>query len=61
MTRAICYNLMNKLKVALVGVYPSPFNGISIHIQRRLAGCLDNNIWHTVFDVSQCVKKAQTY
>ena len=48
---------MNKLKVALIGVYPPPYGGVSIHIQRLLAGCLGNNISCTVFDASRRVKK----
>jgi glycosyltransferase involved in cell wall biosynthesis len=50
---------MEALRVALVGVYPPPYGGVSIHIQRLLAGCLDNNIQCTVFDRSLRAKKAQ--
>jgi glycosyltransferase involved in cell wall biosynthesis len=48
---------MESLRVALVGVYPPPFGGVSIHIQRLLAGCLANNIRCTVFDRSWHTKK----
>jgi glycosyltransferase involved in cell wall biosynthesis len=50
---------MEALRVALVGVYPPPYGGVSIHIQRLLAGCRDNNIRCTVFDRSLRAKKAQ--
>src|SRR4030042_3111377 len=48
---------MTILKVALVGVYPPPYGGVSVHIQRLLAGCPGNDISCTVFDVSRSVKK----
>lgn len=47
------------LRVALVGIYPPPYGGVSIHVQRLHARCPDNNIRCTVFDVSRHVKKAQ--
>jgi glycosyltransferase involved in cell wall biosynthesis len=48
-----------ELKVALVGIYPPPYGGVSVHVQRLHARCLSNNIRCTVYDVSRRVKKAQ--
>jgi glycosyltransferase involved in cell wall biosynthesis len=48
----------DRIKVALVGIYPPPYGGVSIHIQRLHDLCLDNGIRCTVFDVSRQVKKA---
>ena len=50
---------MNDLKVALIGVYPPPYGGISVHIQRLLAGCLNNDIRCVVFDSGRHVKKVK--
>jgi glycosyltransferase involved in cell wall biosynthesis len=50
---------MNKLKVALIGVYPPPYGGVSVHVQRLLAGCLDNDIRCVVFDNGRHVKKVK--
>jgi glycosyltransferase involved in cell wall biosynthesis len=47
-----------RIKVAQVGIYPPPYGGVSIHIQRLHDICLDNGIRCTVFDVSRQVKKA---
>jgi len=49
----------NVLKVALVGVYPPPYGGVAIHVQRLQAECLNNNIRCTVFNTNRYVKKAQ--
>jgi glycosyltransferase involved in cell wall biosynthesis len=48
---------MEPLRVALIGVYPPPYGGVSIHIQRLLDGCLNNGIQCTVFDRSLRAKK----
>ncbi len=48
---------MEALRVALVGVYPPPYGGVSIHIQRLLAGCLNNGIRCMVWDRSWHAKK----
>lgn len=51
-------NMRNKkLKVALVGIHPPPYGGVSIHIQRLQDLCLANNIKCVVFDVSRNIKK----
>jgi glycosyltransferase involved in cell wall biosynthesis len=50
---------MKPLRVVLVGVYPPPYGGVSIHIQRLLEGCLNNGILCTVFDRSLRAKKTQ--
>lgn len=47
----------DRLKVTLVGVYPPPIGGVSIHIQRLMAGCLENGIQCAVVDVSRSLKK----
>jgi glycosyltransferase involved in cell wall biosynthesis len=49
---------VKKLKVALVGVYPPPYGGVSVHIQRLLARCRDSGISGAVFDCGRHVKKA---
>jgi len=48
--------LVNESKLALVGSYPPPYGGVSIHIQRLHAECLNNNIRCTVFAVNSNVK-----
>jgi glycosyltransferase involved in cell wall biosynthesis len=50
---------MTGLKVALIGVYPPPYGGISVHIQRLLTGCRENDMHCSVFDHSRDVKKAE--
>jgi len=42
-----------------VGVYPPPYGGVSIHVHRLHALCLDNNIRGTVWDISRRVKNAR--
>lgn len=49
----------NKLKIALVGGYPPPYGGVSIHIQRLHTQCLNSNIRCTVFNTSSHVKSAK--
>ena len=48
-----------ELKVALVGSYPPPYGGVSIHVQRLHAQCLDNHIQCTVFNNSRYVKRVK--
>jgi glycosyltransferase involved in cell wall biosynthesis len=48
----------DETSVALVGIYPPPYGGVSIHIRRLHDLCLTNDIRCTVFDVSRQVKKA---
>jgi len=50
---------MEPLRVALVGVYPPPYGGVSVHIQRLLDGCLNHGIQCTVLDRSLRAKKVQ--
>ncbi len=47
------------LRVAQVGIYPPPYGGVSIHIQRLHAFCLAQNIKSTVFDISRQAKRAR--
>ena len=49
---------MKALRLTMVGVYPPPYGGVSIHVQRLLAGCLENNIQAAVFDLSLRSKKS---
>ena len=49
----------NDLRVALVGGYPPPYGGVSIHIQRLHTQCLKNKIRCTVYDISRHVKKVR--
>jgi glycosyltransferase involved in cell wall biosynthesis len=50
------------LRVTLVGVYPPPYGGISIHIQRLLAACLENGFRCVVYKtVRQTSKVANVY
>jgi glycosyltransferase involved in cell wall biosynthesis len=46
-----------KLKVALVGVYPPPYGGISVHIQRLFTRCPDSGVSCVVFDCGRHAKK----
>jgi glycosyltransferase involved in cell wall biosynthesis len=49
--------LVRKLKVALIGVYPPPYGGISVHIQRLSASYPDGGALVAVFDSGRQVKK----
>jgi glycosyltransferase involved in cell wall biosynthesis len=49
---------MKNINVALVGVYPPPYGGISVHIQRLLARCPESGILGVVFDSRRQGKKA---
>ncbi len=49
--------MTDRPRVGIVGVYPPPIGGVSIHIQRLMAGCRDNGIRCIVFDVSRRLKK----
>jgi glycosyltransferase involved in cell wall biosynthesis len=48
-----------ELKVALVGPYPPPYGGVSIHIQRLHGQSAADDIISTVFDNSRHVKKVR--
>jgi glycosyltransferase involved in cell wall biosynthesis len=48
-----------ELKVALVGPYPPPYGGVSIHVQRLHGQSAANNIISTVFDNTRHVKKVR--
>jgi glycosyltransferase involved in cell wall biosynthesis len=50
---------VNRLKVALIGAYPPPYGGVSIHIQ-RLQGLLSSNgAQAVVYDLSPYLKKTE--
>lgn len=49
----------DKLKVALIGAYPPPYGGVSIHIQRLQGLLLDNGIQSVVYDVSPYLKNTK--
>jgi len=50
---------MDKLKVALVGTYPPPYGGVSVHIQRLHDFLLNNGFQCVVIDFSSSVKNAK--
>jgi glycosyltransferase involved in cell wall biosynthesis len=50
---------MNKLRVAIIGVYPPPYGGVSVHVQRLLARCLEGDIRCVVFDHGRHAKKVE--
>jgi glycosyltransferase involved in cell wall biosynthesis len=49
--------MSENLKVVLIGVYPPPYGGVSIHIQRLRDLCLTGGMKCTVIDISRSVKK----
>jgi len=50
---------VEKLRVALAGVYPPPLGGVTIHIQRLMAGCLEKNTRCMVLDMDWRAKKVR--
>ena len=42
-------NFHNNFKVAIIGPYPPPYGGISIHIQRMHYFLMERNIEHTIY------------
>jgi glycosyltransferase involved in cell wall biosynthesis len=49
--------MSENFKVVLIGAYPPPYGGVSIHIQRLRDLCLAAGIKCTVIDISRGVKK----
>lgn len=48
-----------QLKVALVGPYPPPYGGVSVHVQRLHGQLIAGNIISSVFDNTRHVKKVR--
>ena len=40
------------MKIALIGIYPPPYGGISVHIQRLSSHLKARNVGHTIYDIS---------
>ena len=47
------------MKVTIVGPYPEPYGGVSIHVRRLRESLKENNIYCTVYDVSGVPKKEE--
>ena len=55
----MCGKKVRKFKIALIGSYPPPYGGVSVHIQRLHSNLLKNNIQSHVYNISSSVNGAE--